>query len=171
MPVNLNQWFKELDQAKKLISNLPRLIGNEMLNFSKDRFKDQAWHDNQREAWPKRKDSSSRALLIKTGRLRRSIRIVSASKSAVVIGTDVPYAQIHNEGGTVQPTVTEKMRKFAWSMTKKDPKNADMWKGLALTKKTSLKIYIPKRQYLGASAKFHRDLNEFLKNEIKKALK
>ena len=34
----------------------------------------------------------------------------------VVIGTTLPYAAIHNDGGTVGPTVTLKMRKFAWAM-------------------------------------------------------
>jgi phage gpG-like protein len=34
----------------------------------------------------------------------------------VVIGTTLPYASIHNDGGTVSPTVTLKMRKFAWAM-------------------------------------------------------
>ena len=34
----------------------------------------------------------------------------------VVIGTSLPYAAIHNDGGTVGPTVTLKMRKFAWAM-------------------------------------------------------
>ena len=34
----------------------------------------------------------------------------------VVIGTSLPYAAIHNDGGTVSPTVTLKMRKFAWAM-------------------------------------------------------
>ena len=35
-------------------------------------------------------------------------------KREVTIINDVEYANIHNEGGVVNPKVTDKMRKFAW---------------------------------------------------------
>ena len=35
-------------------------------------------------------------------------------KREVTIINDVEYANIHNEGGVVNPKVTDKMHKFAW---------------------------------------------------------
>jgi len=83
--------------------------------------------------------------------------------AAVKIGNNVPYAAIHNEGGTVHPhpTVTPKMRKMAWARffaagggkTKEAPPEAAKWRALALTKKTKLSptVNIPKRQFIGDS--------------------
>jgi len=72
----------------------------------------------------------------------------------------VNYAKTHNEGLTVHPRVTEKMRKFAWykySQTKKkDPQQAKMWKGIALTKKLRLTIKMPKRQFMGMNPELNK---------------
>lgn len=54
-------------------------------------------------------------LLSKRNRLYGSIGY-KPGPGYVVIGTTLPYAAIHNDGGTVSPTVTLKMRKFAWAM-------------------------------------------------------
>jgi len=171
MPVNFDKWFKELEAAKQLVKKAPRIIANEALGFSLDRFREQAWHDRHREPWPDRKVDTGKALLNFSSHLVKSIRVVSVSDKIVIIGTYVPYAQIHNEGGETHPTVTEKMRKFAWYMTKKDAKNADKWKALALTKKNKLTVKIKKRQFLGNSEKFNRDLNDTFNKLFQKALK
>ena len=34
----------------------------------------------------------------------------------VRVANDVPYASMHNYGGETHPTVTPKMRRFAWAM-------------------------------------------------------
>jgi hypothetical protein len=57
----------------------------------------------------------------------------------------VPYAAIHEFGGTIKVVVTAKMRSFFWAMwfETKD----DKWKAMALTKKTEFKIEMRKRPY------------------------
>ena len=64
-------------QAKlsQVLRNLPRKIAIVAVNFSKERFKQQAWLDGGLQKWQPRKNSrdSKRALLVKSGRLRRSI--------------------------------------------------------------------------------------------------
>ena len=66
------------------------------------------------ERWARRKynDDRSRGLLVRTGTLRRSLRAEVTKKDSVRFFTDVPYAAIHNEGGTI--TVTRKMKKYFW---------------------------------------------------------
>lgn len=94
----------------------------------------------------------------------------------VVIGTGVPYAGIHNQGGTVSPTVTGKMRKFAWAMYYKnggcngkgEPAAAGKWKALALTKKKKLAIKMPQRQFIGESAELSAAIGQTISNEVQK---
>lgn len=70
----------------------------------------------------------------------------------VTVFTRVPYAAIHNRGGTTHPTVTPKMRRFAWAQhyreAGEDKKKDTYWKRLALTKKPKLTVTIPKRQFM-----------------------
>ena len=103
----------------------------------------------------------------------------------VVIGTSLPYAAIHNDGGTVSPTVTLKMRKFAWAMYYRSlgskgskgskgrkgatvPAEAERWKALALTRKQKLNITIPKRQFIGDSQELNAAINRKIGEEMDK---
>jgi hypothetical protein len=76
-----------------------------------------------------------------------------------VVGTGVgktqtvKYAKIQDEGGITHPKVTDKMRKFAWAMfyatnTKRSKAiGSYMWLYLALTKKSTLTVTIPKSEW------------------------
>ena len=150
-----------------------RAMAAQAVTFSKQRFREQAWADTRTEPWAKRKPGAprekGRALLIDSGRLRNSIHRISVTNTSALIGTDVPYAKIHNEGGVLHPRVTKKMRGFAWKMyyaTKQDK-----WKGLALTKKNTLNIRIPKRKFMGNSAVQNRQLKRVLTLQINKILR
>ncbi|MCQ2327020.1 MAG: phage virion morphogenesis protein [Bacteroidales bacterium] len=81
--------------------------------------------------------------LVKTGDLRKSLR-VQTSNSSVSIISDVEYADIHNEGGKIQ--VTEKMKKFFWAKYKET--KSEKYKALAL-KKVGSYIIIPERRFVG----------------------
>lgn len=50
-------------------------------------------------AWVPRKDDKPHALLQKKTLLRKSIRVVSVTNERVIIGSDRPYAAIHQLGG------------------------------------------------------------------------
>jgi len=71
--------------------------------------------DNSLERWEPRKGDfvngisrlrkrerirSGRAILVKSGALRRSLRKISKSRLSVTIISDLPYANVHNEGLT-----------------------------------------------------------------------
>ena len=66
------------------------------------------------EKWARRKynDDESRGLLVQSGTLRRSITAKVTDRDSVLFQTTVPYARIHNEGGTI--TVTSRMKKYFW---------------------------------------------------------
>lgn len=135
MPDN-TQAIKELERRiKGALTTLPTLVGNEVVNFSKDRFRQQGWLGNTFEPWPARKSHSKwgktprnkgRAILVDTGRLRRSIRIIRSSWDAVVVGSDVPYAKAHNEG--VRLGIIQQVKSHTRKVTK-----------VGIVKKASLK--------------------------------
>ncbi len=62
------------------------------------------------------------------------------------VGSNLKYARIQELGGPTHPTVTPKMRRWAWAMFY-ETKNP-MYRGVALTKKAKLDIIIPPRSYL-----------------------
>lgn len=93
-----------------VMSKLPYEVGVLMVAWSKDRFKYQNWIDTYPVNWQRRSrkpqwtnkgkapNNTGRALLVKSGRLRRSIRIIQTTANSVTIGSDLPYAPVHNNG-------------------------------------------------------------------------
>src|SRR5581483_10946138 len=85
---------------RRVLQYAPGMLGNDAVNFFLDRFKYQNWLGNSTEAWQRQKQikgrNNDRALLIRSGRLRRSIRITRITGLTAYIGTDVPYARAHN---------------------------------------------------------------------------
>ena len=93
--------LKNVDRLKQTV---PTLLANETQNFFVASWKKQGWDNKGVEKWPKRQDtgpkSSGRAILVKSGKLRRavgqSIRIKTFDKIQLVVA--LPYAAVHNEG-------------------------------------------------------------------------
>ncbi|MFV0378333.1 MAG: phage virion morphogenesis protein [Mangrovibacterium sp.] len=106
----LDNFMRKLDQVEKAYNRMPTELAAIAVRFSKERFRDQAWLDYAREPWTarkqRRKGRRSQTLLVDKGYLKRSIRKVYASNRYIIIGTDAPYAQIQNDGGTIKKTVT-----------------------------------------------------------------
>lgn len=107
-----NESRKILMAQKKLQKTLIKFVttmGVEAKNHFVGSFRNQGFTDNTLRRWKPRKreisgfgvskrHGGSRAILVKSGDLRRSIRIVNKTINKVVIGSDLPYAQIHNDG-------------------------------------------------------------------------
>ena len=84
------------------------VIGNEAKNFFVENFRKQGFDDKSVKHWQPRKtetdrksrNKGARAILVKSGDLRRSIKRHPANLSnlSIMISSDLPYAKIHNEG-------------------------------------------------------------------------
>ena len=190
----IEQHQKELGELMR--RRLPVIVGRMAKDHYQDNFRKGGFVNNGLQKWPitKRQRSGSNSasatygpLLSGRNHLFGSIKYVPADYR-VKVANEVSYAAIHNEGGTVNPTVTPKMRRFAWAMyhkamgreknkrkTKKagtkENAAAGFWKALALTKKQKLSIKIPKRRFLGESVELTRKINEKTEQEITKILK
>lgn len=169
-----------LAYLRNLKKTLPTIVGNEAVNAFQDNIKQGI--DINGNPFKKRagdfEQNKGRTPLTQRGNLRRSIRITRKTPQSVVIGSSLPYAKIHNEGGKI--IVTEKMRKFFWAKVfeaekkagkfsestkdsqirryKKANKEVIFWR--AMLKKDS--IDIPQRQYAGGGFR--------LQQRIKKAI-
>ena len=181
--------------AKKVIEKevtdvLPRKVGVAAVNHFNQNFRDGGFHDGVFRQWKRslRQDDSFnknrkyKTLYSREPNLARGIEF-KPGYGEVTITNPVPYAAIHNEGGTVttHPTISQKMRKMAWAraysiagvkkgdkLPKELPEEAKKWKALALTKKSQLNITanIPKRQFIGDSAELRQKVEKIITDSI-----
>jgi phage gpG-like protein len=96
--------FKGIEKkARTTLENAMVDIGNAAKSFFVENFRKQGFDDKNVEKWKPRKKAdkrAGRAILVKTGDLRRSIIRNPANRAAlsVKISTDLVYAARHNNG-------------------------------------------------------------------------
>jgi len=152
--------FKQEDgEVERLLKNLPRIIKNMQLNFFDDSFQREGWIDTGFRPWTPRKHKDGneqqrgrRGLLKQSGDLRRSIK-AAIRGNVITFYSDLPYAEVHNEGfqGKQQvPTHTRTSRR-----------------GKSYTVKAHTRRQnIPKRQFMGYS----ETLDKRLETQINKSM-
>ena len=166
-------FIAKLNRLSKLYKKFPELAAIEAVNFSKERFVRKNWVDKSVTAWKARKPSpdwhseaqkkaaARGSLMVKSGRLKRSIRKIKVTRNSVTIGTDVPYAQPHNEGAVINQSVNVKT-------------HSRKRKGRTETVKAhrrKRKITLPERRFIGESAVLLRRVERLVQREINEILK
>lgn len=170
------------NDIQRIVRNILKDIRVELtdefdLNFERQGFFSEAW---QRRKSPTRPGGS---ILIDTDRLRSSVRSKSTD-SSITFFSDLPYADIHNEGGEI--AVTAKMKRFFWwkyytttgsfgrkknGELRKDKRTvqlsteAEFWKFMALMK-VGKTIKIPRRQFLGHSPEVEQMVKEIIEENL-----
>lgn len=97
------------ENIQSIIKNILRDIRVEMADEFDQNFERQAFFS---EKWQRRKSpirNNGRAILTDTGQLRSSIKSRVTEKS-VIFYSELPYAEIHNDGGEI--VVTQKMKRY-----------------------------------------------------------
>ncbi len=157
----MSNFIRKLNNVSKAVERLPMRLAVVAVNFSKERFVQKNWVDRTRVKWKKRQRKDRGSLMVRTGRLKRSIRKIRVTKDYIIIGTNVPYAQIHNEGGTIKKTV----RVREHNRTRKGR--------VAIVKEHTRKmnLTLPPRQFIGESAVLMRRIERQVERDIKTALK
>lgn len=92
---------KDMQMAEKTIADMVDTMGIYAINHYKKSFIDGGFTDLSFKAWKQRKrsrDNEGRAILVKTGNLKRSLTYRKIGRYSVRIESNVPYAKVHNEG-------------------------------------------------------------------------
>jgi phage gpG-like protein len=179
------------DILKEVNDRLPRKVGVIAVNHFRQNFRDSGWLDDGLHPWKKTlrqqqggRDARYGPLTSRRNHLMRSIQ-ANPGVGEVTVENPVPYAAIHNEGGdiTTHPTVTKRMKKYAWRMVyslagvkgkgklpKQLPDKAQMWKSIALTKKNKITVraHIPQRQFMGDSHELQIKVNKAINESIER---
>lgn len=190
----LQEKAKEL--ATLINRTIPIKAGRIAKDHFQDNFRRGGFVDNGLKPWPKtrrqmsgglRASSQYGPLLSGRNHLFSSITY-KPGQAEVTLENNTPYAAIHNDGGTINVPVTAKMKRFAWAkyyeasgkkrtkngktrsrrkpLTDNEVAEAEAWKRLALTKKTSLRITIPQRQFMGDSRELREKLQQMIEKEL-----
>lgn len=92
-------------KAEREIKAMVTIMGNDALNWFEDSFRNQGFTDDTLIRWKARKkrEREGRAILTKTGNLRRSLKKSNVGQYAIKITSNLPYANRHNDGLNKMP--------------------------------------------------------------------
>ena len=178
--VDLTDFTRKVDTLSQTLKTLPNEIGAVAVNFSKERFVSQSWIDKTKRNWkPRKKDRRSQhgnktknqTLLVQTGRLKKSIRVISADESRVVVGSNVPYAKIHNEGGTINATVAVRAHSVKQHSRIRKGRKETVREHDKREHTRNMNTKIPSRRFLGTSYTLSKRIMNLITARFMRALK
>ena len=178
-------------KLQKSLNDFVVVMGTDAKNHFVKSFRNQGFEDASIEKWQPRKgeimssgiakvrkkDKSSRYILIKSGGLKRSIRIVNKNYRSITIGSDLPYAQLHNDGAkTGYVYVKAHDRKhvkssyvsgsFQGTSKKRKRTKIEIIQSIDKVRGHSRRLRMPKRQFIGHSKKLIDHLRSKLDKRI-----
>lgn len=168
----LNHICKRIERAIRIIPSKAAVIA---VKFSKERFREKKWIDKREHPWTKTKKRQG-STLIKSGRLKKSIHTIHVGADYAIIGTDVPYARAHNDGGTFTGTETvcahdrrSHKRKAHTTRSGKRIKAGTVRTHAVKGHHRNYKRTFIKRQFIGQSQYLTDQLSNMIQTEIQKA--
>lgn len=149
----LKKYLGRLPQ--QIIADSAEIIAATASEHFRDNFRRQGFDD---DPWEPLKQTKTRgAILVSSGALANSIIAKEVSSSRVVISAGnqrVPYAQAHNEGLDVMVNVTPFTRSI-----RRGSKTIQV-------KAYQRRMRLPKRQFMGVSAKLNERIHERISTYI-----
>lgn len=190
---------RDLGQLRNHLNRrVPGVAGQELVNFFKRNYRRGGYEDGGFHAWKvtKRQLSGMKGAEGKYLPLhsrRNALFSAIAYKTGdgwVSVFNNTPYADIHNDGGTIIIRLTDKMRRFFWAMYykangirrttggkgRKKAKTraamvAEQYKWMALTKRKTFTVRIPQRKFIYDCKEVRGIVKELVKKEVVKFLK
>lgn len=176
---SLRDHARELRQA--FADRWPRMMRREAIEHYRDGFRQGGFTDKSLERWDVTRRQTVpfngaaggySPLNSRTGDLMHSVD-ARPEPGAVTVFADSPHAAYHNKGATTP--VTKRMRAFFWAMhaeAKKrygaDNPEAAFWRGMATTRKTSLRL--PRRTFLAPSQTLNDKIAKAIKADMARIL-
>lgn len=183
MPISGHKQLQaKVDRLKKALqSTVPKRLGNDARRFYLESFRRQGWLDTSLTPWPATKkprtNSKGKALqgriLKGRGLLMNSIRVLRADWSGIQVvagGPHVPYAKIHNEGGTISTTASVRAydRREHMANTRGGRRMRKAAKVSAHTRR--MNTTIPQRRFMGQSAALEKVMRGTIERTIVETL-
>ena len=174
---------KDLADLQRLRERtLPVKVGRAVQASVRENFRKGQFYDGEKWVTPLRTTLGFRGaggqygpLLSGSNHLMMSTDYYVPKPGTVVIISDTPYSNTHNEGEEIG--VTTKMRKYFWARHLEDKKRygaeapeTEFWKRMAL-KKPGSHIKIPRRHFLGPDKAVDRTVNDVINNELENFIK
>lgn len=154
-----------ITNLQKLKTTINPILANEALVFFQDNFRRQGFLDKSLEKWKERSPNAprnkKRGILIDSGVLRNSLRVVKVGRKSFVIGTNIPYAAIHNQGGKIDARVA----------VKSHTRRGRTGRHRVREHSRNLNITIPQRQFLGKSQTLRKELEKIFIEEVQECFK
>lgn len=179
---SIKEMIRDLQAMER---NLPTKVGTVATNFFLDNFRLQGFQgDLGLQKWPARKDkgrgSKGRALLVKSGALRRSIvKIPGLGRVTVKAGSPAEkYADAHNFGVNEIINVKSHQRgikrtvrtQFSNVTTRRvQSRKVKVSSGSAEVKAHSRMMRLPQRKFIGVSKKLDMKIQQLIDQELRKA--
>ena len=178
---------KALKQLEKVKNTLPPMLANQAQNFFVQNWRKQGWDDGGVKPWKPRKDkgpkSQGRAILVKSGKLRRAVgqSIRGRSFERIKLVVALPYAFVHNEGYN-GPRKAHTRAVFTKSRTSEfiglrrnkagQMKMAKKYTAIYIrTGEQKIKAHnvdIPKRQFMGDSKTLRKEQAKLIERQLDK---
>lgn len=155
------------EKIQQLETVLPEILANEAVNDVIDNFESESFNGTP---WPKRQDKKNpRKLLVRSGILRRSPQVYAFRAKGFTLGSDVPYAAVHNDGAEI--VRSERSETFVRNRYTKGIKKGRFSKGSSPGQGFTFKTYtynMPRRRFIGDSSKLRRRLYSTAQNEYQR---
>lgn len=170
-----------IDSYNRGRSVLPKKLANEAINHFKDNFRKQGFDDNVVSPWkPRKKRDSGRAILVKTGRLKRDWSSIQQPNRATVIN-NTPYGSIHNYGGKIEKKASSMVLNFRNRDNDWNKKTGRYNTGTRFSKSRTAhysqkvnigahSIGMPQRKFMGKSRNLDEKSGVLISRMIKSAL-
>jgi phage gpG-like protein len=176
-----NEMKEAADQVKQLFEkDAIRIIGIEGKKHFQDSFTNEGFTDEKLEKWKPlsratiarktKKDGGIAKILHQEGHLEQAIDwSADYGQRGVVFKNDRPYAQVHNEGGTVtQGARSELFTRNRDEKTKKFTSGTNAGRGFSFKERS---FSMPKRQFMGPSRVLEKKIVEKITARLEKILK
>lgn len=175
MQTDFKSLIRVCDNINRAITRIPHKAAIIAVYFSKERFRKKNWLDTSEYLWKKTKKRKG-STLIKSGRLKRSIRQVHIGADYAIIGTDVPYARVHNDGGTfkgietVRTHAVKAHKRKAHIRAGKRIKAGTVRAHIVKSHKRRFKRTFVQRKFIGQSQHLTNQLTSMIQSEIRKVI-
>lgn len=175
MQTDFNDLIRICDNITRAITRIPHKSAVLAVNFSKERFIKKNWLDGREHPWSKTKKRKG-STLIKSGRLKRSIRQVRVGADYAIVGTDVPYARPHNDGLTIEGTEQVRShdrrahKRKSYTRSGKRIKAGTVRAHAVKAHARKYKRKFIQRRFIGESQHLTNQITAMMQNEIQKVL-